>query len=69
MAGFKYSQPAQIVHVLESSPGNSINSIVSDGLSIELGRTGVCDCVGRVETSEPIANPVGVTGPDENLNA
>lgn len=69
MTRSKNSQPTQITHSLESSSRNPINVIIHNGSSVESGGTSICNGVRGGESSKPIADPVGVTGPDENLDA
>lgn len=69
MASAEDSQPAQVVHILEFTTGLAINSVVLHGLAAKGRGAGVLDAVGNVKSSEPVADPVRITGPDEDLDA
>ena len=62
-------QKAKIVHRLERSPLRAINRIRVQRCGIESGRAGVGDGVGGGKTAKPVADPVGVAGPDDDLDA
>lgn len=68
MAGAKNPQPAQIVHGLEFTTGVAINSVGLHGGAGKGRRAGVLDPVGNIESTEPVADPVSITGPDEDLD-
>lgn len=69
MTGSKNSQPTQVPCGLECPSSNSIHIIVSNGSGVESSGTGICNRVCGGEASKPVADPVGVTGPDEDLDA
>ena len=62
-------QEAKIVHRLERPPLRAINRIWFQRCGIESGRASVGDSVGGGKTAKPVADPVGVAGPDDDLNA
>ncbi len=62
-------QKAKIVHRLECTPLRAIDRIRFQRCGIEGGRAGVGDSVGSGKTAKPIADPVGVAGPDDDLDA
>jgi hypothetical protein len=68
VASAKDPQPAQVVHVLELTASLATDSVVLHGLAAEGRGAGVLDAVGNIEPPKPVADPVGITGPDENLD-
>jgi hypothetical protein len=65
----KDSQPAQVVHSLELTAGNTIYGVVHNCCASKGGRAGILDAVGNIESTEPVANPVSIAGPDQDLDA
>jgi hypothetical protein len=68
MTSPKDSQPTQVTNSFEGSSSNTIYIIVCNGSSVESGGASVGDSVGGCETTEPVANPISITSPDEDLN-
>ena len=62
-------QKAKIVHRLKRPPLSAINRIRFQRRGIEGGRARIGDRVGGGKTAEPVADPVGVAGPDDDLDA
>jgi hypothetical protein len=65
----KYPQPRQIVYSLESSSSYTTHGVITDSHVSESCGIGEIDGVHRLETSDPVADKICVTGPDEGLNA
>jgi hypothetical protein len=68
VSGAKDSQPAEVVNGLELATGLAADGVVLHGGGAEGGGAGILDGVGDVKTSEPVADPVGVAGPDDGLD-
>jgi hypothetical protein len=65
----KNSQPAQIPHVLERPTRCPTDRIALHGFARERARPTILDAVGDGEATEPVTDPVGVAGPDQDLDA
>jgi hypothetical protein len=68
VSGAKDSQPAEVVNGLELATGLAADGVVLHGGGAEGRGAGILDGVGDVKTSEPVADPVGVAGPDDGLD-
>ncbi len=62
-------QKAKIIHRLKCPPLRAINRIGFQRCGIEGGRAGVGDGVGGGKTAKPVADPVGIAGPDDDADA
>jgi hypothetical protein len=69
MSGTIHAQPAQVTDRLELAVRRSADGVRGDRLGgkCALARPGEAVCRGKVAI--PVADPVGVAGPDEDLNA
>ena len=65
----KNSQPAQIPHVLVRPARRPTDRIALHSFAPECARSTVLNGVGDGETTEPVTDPVGVAGPDQDLDA
>ena len=66
--GPKHPQEAQVVDRLERAPLGAVDGIRGQGLGRKGRRAGVRDCVGGREAAEPVADEVGVAGPDDDAD-
>lgn len=62
-------QEVQVPDRLELSVRRAINSVLSQRGGLELGAVGVVEVVHHQLGSVPVANPVQVAGPDEDVDA
>jgi hypothetical protein len=69
MAGAKDPQPTQVVHVLELATNRTTHSVVLNSRAGKCRGSRVLDTVGYIETAKPVADPVGIAGPDDDLDA
>ena len=69
VARAKYPQEAQVVDRLKCASLRTINRVGCQRLGRKGRGAGVGDCVCRRETAEPVADPVGVAGPQDDTNA
>ena len=67
--GPKHPQEAQVVDRLERAALGAVDRVGGQGLGRKGRRAGVGDCVGGREAAEPVADPVGVAGPDADADA
>ena len=67
--GPKHPQKAQIVDRLERAALGAVDRVRGQGLGRKGRGAGVGDCVGGREAAEPVADPVGVAGPDDDADA
>lgn len=65
MSRAKDPQPAEVLNGLELTTGLAADGIILHSSGAEGCGAGVLDGIGNGETTEPIADPVGVTGPDD----
>ena len=69
MPGAKHPQEAEIVHGLERAALGAGHGVGRQGLGGEGGGAGEVDRVGGREAAEPVADPVGVAGPEDDADA
>ena len=67
--GPKHPQEAQIVDRLERAALGAVDRVGGQGLGRKGRGAGVGDCVGGREAAEPVADPVGIAGPDDDADA
>ena len=65
----KHPQEAEIVDALERAPFRAVDRVGCQRRGRERGRAGVRDRVGGREAAEPVADPVGVAGPQDDADA
>lgn len=68
MASAKDPQPTEVVYGLELTASFAINSIAFHSLASKCRRSGVLDAISNIKSTKPVADPVSITGPDEDLN-
>ena len=69
MPGPKHPQEAQVIHRLERASLYAVDRVGRQCLGREGGGARVRDRVGGRETAEPVADPVGVAGPEDHADA
>ena len=69
MSGAKDAEEAQIVDRLVGTPLDAIDTVGRQALGGESGGAGIRDGVGGGEAAEPVADPVGVAGPEDDADA
>ena len=65
----KHSQEVEVAHSLKRSSLCSADSIGIQGCGIESRSARVCDRIRGVEITEPIADPISVSSPNNDLDA
>lgn len=68
MAGAKNPQPAKLAHSLVSAHALAGNRIRLHRRGIERRRARILHRIGDGETAEPVADPVCIAGPEEDLD-
>ena len=69
MPGAKHPQKAQVIHALERTTFGAIDRIRLQRLGGKSLRASIGDRVCGVQPAEPIADPVGVAGPEDDADA
>ena len=69
MPGPKHPQEAEVVHRLERASLRPADRVGCQRCGRERRRSGVRDGVGGGEAAEPVADPVGVAGPQDHADA
>lgn len=67
--GPKHPQEAQVVNRLERTSLRALDRVRRQGFGCEGGGAGVGDGVGGGETTKPVADPIGVPGPEDDTDA
>jgi hypothetical protein len=68
VTGAKDSQPIEVAYALVLSSRSTIDSVVLDSLGSKFGCAIVVDSVCDGKASKPVADPVGITSPDKNID-
>ena len=68
MASLVHAQEREVLHVLKGTPLLAVDGVGLEVLAVELLLTGVVDRVGGIVVAVPVADPVGVTGPHQDLD-
>lgn len=68
MASLVHAQEREVLHVFESTLLLAVDGVGFKVLARELLLTGEVDRVGGIVVAVPVADPVGVTGPHQDLN-
>lgn len=68
MAGAKDSQPTQVIYRLICPRSSPINGVILHFLCLECTLAVVNNSIRCSEPAEPVADPVGVAGPDEDCD-
>jgi len=66
---FKDSQPVELTFCLISSSNNAIDGVILHLLVLEDVDVRVCDCFRDGQVSHPVTHHVGITCPDECVDA
>ena len=68
VAGLVHAQEREVVHVLEGTLLLTVDGVGFELLAVELLLTGEVNGVGGIVVAVPVADPVGVTGPHQDLD-